>query len=65
MEIKLDSEQVAHITETELRSLRKYFMELLDEETPNVFSLKNPTYDKLLIEKHLDAAILLLSWYEG
>lgn len=64
MEIKLDSEQVAHITETELRSLRKYFMERLDEETPNIFSL-NPTYDKLLIEKHLEAAILLLSWYEG
>ena len=64
MEIKLDSEQVAHITETELRALRKYFMELLDEETPNVFS-STPAYDKLLIEKHLDAAILLLSWYEG
>lgn len=64
MEIKLDSEQVAHITENELRSLRKYFIELLDEETPNVFSL-NPNYDKLLIEKHMEAATLLLSWYEG
>ena len=64
MQIKLDSEQVAHITEGELRSLREYFLGLLDEETTNVFSL-NPTYDKLLIEKHLEAATLLLNWYES
>ena len=64
MEIKLESEQIALITENELRSLRAYFLELLDEETPNVFS-RNPSYDKLLIEKHIDAATLLLSWYEG
>lgn len=64
MEIKLEPEQVAHITVNELRLLRKYFIELLDEETSNVFSL-NPNYDKLLIEKHIDAATLLLSWYEG
>ena len=64
MEIKLEAEQVALITESELRSLRAYFLELLDEETSNIFST-NPTYDKLLIEKHLEAATLLLSWYEG
>ena len=65
MEIKLEAEQVALITESELRSLRAYFLELLDEETPNLFINGNPTYDKLLIEKHLEAATLLLSWYEG
>lgn len=63
MEIKLDSEQVALITQNELRSLRKYFFDLLEEETPNVFS-RNPNYDKLLIEKHMEAATLLLNWYE-
>jgi hypothetical protein len=64
MEIKLNSEQLALIAMEELRALRKYFLELMDEEVPNVFST-NPVYDKLLIEKHMEAASLLLSWYEG
>ena len=64
MEINLESEQIALITESELRSLREYLLNLLDEEIPNVFS-SYPPYDKLLIEKHIDAATLLLSWYES
>lgn len=64
MEIKLDSENIAYIVTEEIRVLRKYFLDLMEEETPNVFSL-NPVYDKLLIEKHMEAATLLLNWYEG
>lgn len=64
MQIKLDSDQVADLVVQELRSLRSYFMRELDGENPRIFSV-NENYDKLLIEKHMEAATLLLSWYES
>ena len=64
MQIQLNSEQVADLVVAELRSLRRYFIKELDEENPCIFSM-NENYDKLLIEEHIEAATLLLSWYEG
>jgi hypothetical protein len=64
MHIEVTSEQVADLVAAELRSLRTYFINELDEENPCIFSM-NENYDKLLIEKHIEAATLLLSWYEA
>jgi hypothetical protein len=62
MQIKLDSEQTAHIAQQELQSLLSYFSEIMEEDQPNIFSA-DPIYDRILIEKHIEAASLLLNWY--
>jgi hypothetical protein len=64
MQVKINSEEVADLMVAELRSLRSYFIDELDEENHPIFSM-NQNYDKLLVEKHIEAATLLLSWYEG
>jgi hypothetical protein len=64
MQIELNSEQVADLVVQELLSIRSYFINELDGESHPIFSM-NQKYDKILIEKHIEAVSLLLSWYEG
>jgi hypothetical protein len=61
--IELNYEPVIDIVSTELRYLHNYFVKELENKTQAVFA-RNEAYDRLMIEKHIEAATVLLSWYE-
>lgn len=62
MFIKLDGDTVSRIVLQELLDTRDHFQESLAEENPNIFSLEE-VYDKILIQKHIEALNLLIEWY--
>ena len=60
--IQLDCEQISRLVYDDLMETRECFLEDLENDNPMVFST-NPTYDKSLIMKHIEALDLLLEWY--
>lgn len=60
--IELDNEQISRLVYDDLMQTRECFLENLESDSPNVFST-NPTYDMILIMKHIEALDLILDWY--
>ena len=60
--IQLDCEQLSNMVFAELKQTRDQFLEDMEGDRPAVFSM-NEIYDKMLIQKHIDAIDLLLEWY--
>lgn len=60
--IQLDCEQISRLVYDDLMEARECFLEDLENDNPMVFST-NPTYDKILIMKHIEALDLILDWY--
>jgi len=62
LSVELNMEEVSRLVFSELRDTRQCFLDDLESDNPSVFST-NPTYDKILIMKHIEALDLLLEWY--
>jgi len=62
MVIELDTHQICRIVCADLLDCRQSFLESMEEDTPAVFS-HNEVYDKMQIQKHIDAIDILLEWY--
>lgn len=60
--IQLDCEQIARMVFSELQETRDQFLEDMESDQPMVFS-HNEIYDKMQIQKHIDALDLILDWY--
>lgn len=60
--IQLDPEQISRMVYQDLLETRQYFLEDMEADGPAVFSM-NEVYDKMLIQKHIDALDVLLEWY--
>ena len=62
MLIEVCHEQVDRLVFAELAQTRKYLLEDMERRSPNLFSC-NEVYDKMQIQKHIDALDILLEWY--
>ena len=60
--IQLDTEQISRMVFAELKQTRDQFLEDMERDRPAIFSM-NEIYDKIVIQKHIDAIDLLLEWY--
>jgi hypothetical protein len=60
--IELDCEQLSNMVFAELEQTRDQFIEDMESDRPAIFSM-NEIYDKMVIQKHIDAIDLLLEWY--
>lgn len=60
--IQLDCEQLSNMVFAELKQTRNQFLEDMESDRPAIFSM-NEIYDKIVIQKHIDAIDLLLEWY--
>lgn len=60
--IQLDCEQVSRMVFNDLLKTRGMFLEDMESDNPCVFSC-NEVYDKILIQKHIDALDIILEWY--
>lgn len=60
--IQLDGEQVSRLVYRELLDTRECFLADMERDNPCIFSM-NEVYDKLLIQKHIDALDVILEWY--
>lgn len=60
--IQLDGEQVSHLVYRELLDTRECLLEDMERDSPCIFSM-NEVYDKMLIQKHIDALDLIIEWY--
>lgn len=60
--IKLDPEQISRMVYDDLLLTRECFMDDMESDGPSVFSC-NEVYDKILIQKHIDALDVILEWY--
>lgn len=60
--IQLDCEQVSRMVFNDLLKTRGMFLEDMESDNPCVFSC-NEVYDKMLIQKHIDALDIILEWY--
>lgn len=61
--IQLDGEQISRMVYAELVETREAFIEDMESERPAIFSL-NEVYDKMLIQKHIDALDVIIEWYK-
>ena len=62
MIVELDIEQVSKLVYADLLETREAFLEDLDNGSTSVFSTTD-VYDRILIEKHIEALDLILEWY--
>lgn len=60
--IQLDAEQISRMVFAELQETRDQFLEDMELDNPAIFSC-NEIYDKMLIQKHIEALDLILEWY--
>lgn len=60
--IQLDLEQVSRMVYHELLETREAFLEDMEADAACIFSC-NEVYDKMLIQKHIDALDVILEWY--
>jgi len=60
--IELDCEQISNMVFADLKQTRDQFLEDMESDRPAIFSM-NEIYDKMVIQKHIDAIDLLLEWY--
>lgn len=60
--IQLDCEQISRLVYADLLETRDQFLEDMERDNPAIFSC-NEIYDKMLIQKHIDALDLILEWY--
>lgn len=60
--IDLDCEAVSRLVYNELVEAREAFLENMEEDRPSIFSM-NELYDKMIIQKHIDALELIIEWY--
>jgi hypothetical protein len=60
--IQLDHEQISALVYQDLCDAREQFIEDMECDSPNIFSA-NEIYDKILIQKHIEALDLILEWY--
>jgi hypothetical protein len=60
--IQLDATQISNLVYAELIETRDQFLEDMECERPGIFSM-NEVYDKMQIQKHIDAIDVLLEWY--
>ena len=60
--IELDCEQISRIVYADLLETRDQFLEDMECDRPSIFSL-NEVYDKMLIQKHINAIDVILEWY--
>lgn len=61
--IQLDCEQISRMVYAELVEAREAFIEDMESERPAIFSF-NEVYDKILIQKHIDALDVIIDWYK-
>lgn len=60
--IQLDCEQISRLVYADLLETRNQFLEDMELDNPAIFSC-NEVYDKMLIQKHIDALDVILEWY--
>lgn len=60
--IQLDIDQVSRMVYNELLETRDCFLQDMEADGPAVFS-RNEVYDKMLIQKHIEALDVILEWY--
>jgi hypothetical protein len=60
--IDMDSEQISNLVFNELKETLFQFEEDMEKDKPSIFSM-NEIYDKMQIQQHIDAILLLLEWY--
>lgn len=60
--IQLEHDQINRMVYNELLETRNQFLEDMEQDNPAIFSL-NEIYDKMLIQKHIEALDLILEWY--
>lgn len=60
--LELDPTQIGRIVYADLVDTRDAFLDDMESDEPAVFS-HNEVYDKMQIQKHIDAIELLLEWY--
>lgn len=60
--IQLDIEQVSRMVYQDLLETRDCFLQDMEADGPAVFS-SNEVYDKMQIQKHIDALDVILEWY--
>lgn len=62
--IQLDCEQVSNMVYKDLLETRAMFVDDMESDNPCIFSM-NEVYDKMLIQKHIDALDVIIEWYRG
>ena len=60
--IELDCEQISRMVYADLLDMRNSFLNDMESDCPSVFST-NEVYDKMMIQKHIDALDVILEWY--
>jgi hypothetical protein len=60
--IQLDCEQISRLVYDDLLETREAFLADMEADAPCIFSC-NEVYDKMLIQKHIDALDVILEWY--
>ena len=60
--IQLDPEQISRMVYQDLLETRNCFLQDMEADGPSVFSC-NEVYDKIQIQKHIDALDVILEWY--
>lgn len=60
--IDLDLDQISRLVYNELLVTRDCFLQDMEADGPAVFSM-NEVYDKMQIQKHIDALDVILEWY--
>lgn len=60
--IQLDCEQISRLVYDDLLETRDRFLQDMEADGPAVFSM-NEVYDKMQIQKHIDALDVILEWY--
>lgn len=60
--IDLDLDQISRLVYNELLETRDCFLQDMEADGPAVFSM-NEVYDKMQIQKHIDALDVILEWY--
>lgn len=60
--VELDGDQIAKLVYDDLLLTRQCFIDDMESDGPAVFS-RNEVYDKMLIQKHIEALDVILEWY--
>lgn len=60
--VELDGDQISQLVYDDLLLTRECFLQDMEADGPAVFSM-NEVYDKMLIQKHIEALDLILEWY--
>ena len=62
--VELDGDQIAKLVYDDLLFTRQCFIDDMETDGSAVFSM-NEVYDKMLIQKHIDALDVILEWYRN